>query len=140
MALPSSYTESSLRDYMLFCVSALADTLGLAASDFSEAVNDALVAYGVTDIALATNIAKLRGIAKAEAWRLIVTTTVGEYNFSADGGSYSREQLHKHAVDALARAEADAISRGYMDSGAPMITMGSMKHTDPYLTNETLFA
>ena len=139
MALPSSYTESALRDYMLASVGTVGSMLSLTASSFTEAVNDALVAYGVTDIALATNIAKLRGIAKVEAWRLIVTTTVGEYNFSADGGTYSREQLHKHAVDALARAEADAVSRGYMDSGAPLISVGSMKHTDPYLTDESLF-
>ena len=139
MALPSSYTESALRDYMLASVGTVGSMLSLTASSFTEAVNDALVAYGVTDIALATNIAKLRGIAKVEAWRLIVTTTVGEYNFSADGGTYSREQLHKHAVDALARADADAVSRGYMDSGAPTITVGSMKHTDPYLTDESLY-
>lgn len=139
MALPSSYTESELRDYMLASVSTVGSMLSLTASSFTEAVNDALVAYGVTDIALATNIAKLRSIAKVEACRLIVTTTVGEYNFSADGGSYSREQLHKNAVDALARAEAEAAQRGHIDSGAPTIALGSMKHTDPYLTDESLF-
>lgn len=140
MALPSSYTESDLRDYMLSAVSTVAGMLSMVADDFTEPVNDALVAYGVADIALATDIAKLRSIAKAEAWRLVVDATVGEYNFSADGGSYSREQLHKHAVDALTRAEADAISRGYIDSGAPTITLGAFRHTDPYLTDETLFA
>lgn len=140
MAIPTSYTESELRTYMLGVVSAVANALGWTATDFAEAVNDALSTYGVSDITEATNIAKLRSIAKVEAWRAIAGATVADFQFSADGGSYSRQQMHQQAVAALQRAEAEAVDRGYIDVTAPAITLGAMKHSDPYLTDETFYA
>lgn len=140
MAIPSSYTESSLRDYMLSVTANVAGALGWTAVNFTEAVNDALVAYGVTDSALATDVAKLRCLARAEAWRALVAATAADYNFSADGGSYSRQQLHEHCVAALERAEGEAVARGYMELLSSTIHLGSMKHSDPYLTDETLYS
>lgn len=140
MALPSSYTESTLRDYMLSITANVAGALGWTASSFTEAVNDALVGYGVSDIADATDIAKLRSLAKLEAWRALADATVADYNFSADGGSYSRQQLHQQAVAALQRAEAEAVARGYADAFAPAIALGSLVHSDPYLTDESLYS
>ncbi|MCB0106903.1 MAG: hypothetical protein KDE53_13370 [Caldilineaceae bacterium] len=139
MAIPTSYTESELRTYMLGVVSAVANALGWTATDFAEAVNDALSTYGVSDITEATNIAKLRSIAKVEAWRAIAGATVADFQFSADGGSYSRQQMHQQAVAALQRAEAEAVDRGYIDVTAPAITLGAVQHSDPYLTDESLY-
>ena len=140
MALPTSYTESELRTYMLGVTSAVANAVGWTATNFTEAVNDAMSAYGVTDIALATDIAKLRSIAKVEAWRAVADATVADFQFSADGGSYNRQQIHQQAVAALERAENDAVDKGYIDVTAPAITLGAMKHSDPYLTDETFYA
>lgn len=137
MALPSSYTENTLRDYMLSVTATVAGALGWTAVNFTEAVTDALVGYGVTDIAQATDMAKLRSLAKVEAWRAVADATVADYNFSADGGSYSRQQVHQQAVAALQRAEAEAVARGY--AYAPAIVLGSLQHSDPYLTHENLY-
>lgn len=142
MAIPTSYTESELRDYMLIVTGNVASAIGWTAANFTEAVNDALIAYGVSTIASATDIAKLRGIAKVEAWRSIADATAADYQFSADGGSYNRQQIHDHAVKALERAEADAVDRGYMEINASVLSigLGTIKHSDPYLSDETLYA
>ncbi len=134
MALPSSYIESTLRDYMFAVTGSVASALGWTAVNFTEAVNDVLFAYGVTDIADAADIAKLRALAKVEAWRAVADATVADYQFSADGGSYSRQQMHQQAVAAWQRAEAEAVAHDYVERVAPTIAMGSMKHRDPYLS------
>lgn len=140
MAIPASYTESTLRDYMLSVTANVASALGWTATNFTEAVNDALVAYGVTDIANVTDIAKLRSLAKAEAWRAVVAGTAADIEFTADGASFKRNQMHEQAVAALERAEGEAVDRGYMELFGSTISVGSMIHTDPYLTDESLYS
>lgn len=139
MAIPSSYAESALRDYMLSVTANVAGAVGWTAVSFTEAVNDALVAYGVTDIALAVDIAKLRCLARAEAWRALVAATAADIKFTADGATFERQQLHQQCVAALERAEGDAVQRGYMELFSATISLGSMKHSDPYLTDEILY-
>lgn len=139
MAIPSSYTESALRDYMLSVTANVAGALGWTAVNFTEAVNDALVAYGVTDIALAVDAAKLRCLARAEAWRALVAAAAADIKFTADGATFERQQLHQHCVAALERAEGEAVDRGYMELFTTTIALGSMKHSDPYLTDESLY-
>lgn len=140
MAIPSSYTEFSLAAYMLAVTGNVAAALGWDIENFDEAVNDALVAYGVSSIADATDIAKLRALAKVEAWRTAVNGTAADIEFSADGGTYKRNQMHEQALAALERAEAAAMAAGYADSYAPAISMGSMIHVDPYLSDETIYS
>lgn len=139
MAIPSSYTESALRDYMVTVTANVAGAIGWTATEFTEPVNDVLVAYGVDNITDATDIAKLRSLARVEAWRAVAGATVADYNFSADGGSYSRNQLHEQAVKALERAESEASANGYAATGAMTIDLGGLKYQDPYLTDESLF-
>ena len=139
MALPSSYNEAELRAYMVTVTSNVAAALGWSEANFTEAVNDALVLYGVATIAEATDIPKLRTLAKVEAWRAVADATAADYQFSADGGSYSRQQLHQQAVAALERAEGDAVARGYVDFNTLTIGLGAVKHNDPYLTDESLY-
>jgi hypothetical protein len=139
MAIPSSYTEISLRDYMLSVTANVAGAVGWTAVNFTEAANDALVAYGVTDIALATDIAKLRCLARAEAWRALVAATAADIKFTADGATFERQQFHQQCVAALERAEGEAVDRGYMELFSATISLGSIKHSDPYLTDESLY-
>lgn len=140
MAIPSSYTESALRDYMLSVTANVAGAVGWTAVNFTEAVNDALVAYGVADIALATDIAKLRCLARAEAWRSLVAATAADIKFTADGATFERQQLQEHCVAALERAEGEAVDRGYMELYSSTIALGSLKYSDPYLTDESLYS
>lgn len=127
----TAYTDLTLAEYMQAVTRNVAAALGWSADDFAEAVTDALIAYGVTDLEDATNIPKLRALARVEAWRAVADGTAADYNFSADGGTYSREQLHKHAVEALGRALERAAAYGGTDAGYA-IEMGSMTFTDAY--------
>lgn len=109
MALPSSYTEASLKTYMLTCLGGLGTVLGLTTDSFAEAVNDVLAAYGVADIANATDIPKLRALAKVAAARTAQNTAAGWYDFKADGGDYSRSQVAAQVAKMLVQAEAEAL-------------------------------
>lgn len=128
MAIPTSYSEETLKAFMLAALSGLGTALGLTAASFDEAVNDTLLAYGVSDIAQATDMAKLRGLARVAAWQVAVAAAAGDYDFSADGGNYRRSQLHEQARKGLAAAEADAALYG----GDNQASIGVMAWTDPY--------
>lgn len=110
MAAPATYTEQTLAEYMHSALGAMAGTVGLTVEggSYAEAVNDTLLTYGVSDIGDATDIAKLRLLARLHAWRLVVTYTAANYAFSADGGSYSRDQVHAHAVSMVSALETEA--------------------------------
>jgi hypothetical protein len=101
--IPSNYTEDMLKSYMVGRVKSIADLLGMTIEDFAESVNDVLVAYGVNDISEATDITKLRALAHYQAWVLIAEIATGEYQFSADGGSFNRKQIYDNAVATLER-------------------------------------
>lgn len=142
MAIPSSYTEVELQDYMLEITSAISSVIGLVSSDFTEAVNDTLVNYGVNSIASATNIKKLRLLAKIEAWRTVVNVTVAEYDQSRDSGESQvwdkKNQLHTNAKAQLEAAETQAASLGYVADGATYNTVafGTITYNDPYSITE----
>jgi hypothetical protein len=137
MAIPTSYTEYELSEYMLSVTAAVSASAGLDSMAFDEAVNDVLAAYGEDDIADATNIVKLRVLAKVEAWRTVISYLMTAYDFSADGGSYKRSQMLAGAEKALERAEADASIAGY--GAAYAIQMGTMTRSfDPYMSETML--
>lgn len=134
MAIPTAYTEIGLTAYMRSVTKAVSDTLGLNQGEFQEAVNDVLTVYGVDDIADATDITKLRALAKVAAWRtvndLLITTA---YDFSADGGSYKLSQMKEGAEKALEMAEQAAAEAGYSVGYA--IQMGTLtRPNDPYVS------
>ena len=52
----------------------------------------ALELYGVATEALATDTAKLHALADVAVWRQALADVSLDYNFSADGASYSRSQ------------------------------------------------
>jgi hypothetical protein len=135
MAIPANYTEQELTEYMLSTTSAVAGVVELESYAFSEAVNDVLVTYGVDTIAEAIDIAKLRSLAKVEAWRTVIGYLMIAYDFSADGASYKRSQMLAAAKDALASAQADAEVSGY--SSAYAIQMGTITYSDAYAITDT---
>lgn len=105
MGIPTSYTVEMLRSYMVGRVANIAALLGLTPTHFDEAVNDALLAYGVTDIANVTSISKIRALAHLEAWRVIRDAASGEYQFAVDGGNYNRKQIFDNAQAILEKLE-----------------------------------
>lgn len=140
MALPASYTEESLKAFMLTATERIATVIKFTADKFADAVNETLVAYGTDDIAEATDVKKLRALARVEAWRAMVDATTGEFDYSADSGQtathYKRSQLHDHALKAFARAEAEAVKDGYTDSTA---TGGSASTASTSITLQAVF-
>jgi hypothetical protein len=134
MAAPTSYTETSLKIYMHTALGAVATALGWTVQDgnYDELVNETLLVYGtddVTGISGQDNIRKLRTLARVEAWRAVVRETAGDYDFSADGGSYKRSQIHAQAKMALEAAQDEAAL--YDDSYR--VVIDQVKHVhDPY--------
>lgn len=135
MAIPTSYTEATLKGYMLATLSDLGTVLGLATSNFDEAFNDALLAYGVTDIANATDIPKLRAFAKVEAWKVAVNAASGRIDWSEAGASFKQSQYRTAARDGLALAQSEAAQYGGGMAGYE-VTVGQMVLHDPYAWSE----
>lgn len=110
MALPTAYTEYDLaaffRDEVLKKTATLLDWT--QPDDYQGAVNDTLIAYGVEDIADATNIPRLRAIGRREVWRAVVEDTAGMYGYTVDGETYNRQQINAQARAAFDQAEKDA--------------------------------
>ena len=109
MALPAAYSEQQLGVYMASVLGPTATALVWSVGDndagsFAEAVNDVLLAYGVATIAEATDIGKVRAIARWQAWRWAADALASKFDISTDGQSLSRSQLYQQAV--LARDAA----------------------------------
>lgn len=129
MALPASYTEATLAAYMATELGQLATALGYSGSaGYQEAVNGALALYGVADVAQATDIAKLRALARLEAWKLAASGAA--YDFSADGASFSRSQLMDQINARLRAAELEAASYADLPGYAAAVT--GVTYTEDY--------
>ncbi|HAR45314.1 MAG TPA: hypothetical protein DCS05_03835 [Nitrospiraceae bacterium] len=134
MAAPTSYTEETLATFMHTKLGKIASALGYAAaSSYSEEVSDTLLAYGTDDISTISgpaNIIKLRTLAEMYAWRKAVGDLSTKYKFSADGGTYDRQQMFENAQKALATLEL-TVTITYDTAYAVQTTKGRSKH-DPY--------
>lgn len=121
MPAPINYDESALRSYVLVALGNVGAALGWtnATPQVTEAVYDAIYAYGPTDttvtpptydVALMTDMRKLRAFAKREAWKQAADATAAWYDIGADGQSLKRSQMSVQAERRYnaAYAEADA--------------------------------
>lgn len=140
MPLPTSYTEESLAQFMHTTLGTIATDLELEEpagelGAYAEAVYEALFNYGASDIATITgtyNVRRLRVLAEVEAWRLVVYLTSGDFDFSADGGSYKRSQINAQARESLKMVEAKAVQLGANTDYAVGIDRLDHIH-DPYI-------
>lgn len=113
MAVPDPYTEPALMQFMHAEMGEVAAQLGwtVAASSYQPAVDEALLAYGETDISQitgASNLIKLRALARREAWRLAATSLAGEVDFRLGDLSVQWGPLRQRVADALKAAQAAA--------------------------------
>lgn len=110
MAVPASYTDEELRIFMITVLGRVATVIGWTkdTGQIAEAVNDTLIAYGVDDISEATDVEKLRALARHYAWSAAVDWLSTDFNFSADGGRYDRAQVFEHAQQRLDAAWSEA--------------------------------
>lgn len=116
MPVPTAYTEAGLAAYMHAQLGDVATVLGWSTGagtgNYAEAVDEALIAYGVGDISLATDIGRLRAAARREAWRLALNSLVARTDFTVDGQQFADSQMVAAARSRLAEAESDALARG----------------------------
>ena len=135
MSVPMVYTEASLIAFMTTVLGPTGDALPETIRDavYQEALIETLLSYGVGDIVNATDVQKLRALARVAIWQAVVDATAGRYDISADGQSLSRSQLHQQARQSLRAAKQTAAR--YDDAYA--VVMASARYTsDPYLTIE----
>lgn len=89
--------------------------------DYVDVVDDTLIAYGVSDISEATDIAKLRALARVEVWQAAVAALVPDVDYTDPDGSNSMAQLQNNALVALKQAERRADQMGYRARPAPVL-------------------
>lgn len=127
MPIPTTYSEPELRLFMLESVGSLADVLGLTTDHFDEAINETLLSYDVDDLSDATDIRKLRALARVEAARVAVRRSAGWYNMRSGQDSLERATVHKQAKEALADAIVEA---GPYDVDGYRIRVGGIWYED----------
>lgn len=139
MAAPTSYTEIALATYMHGILGPVAAALSYSApagdpGAYQNAVDEALLDYGADDISTISgreNIRKLRVQARVQVWRQVIAAVTGDFDFSADGGSYDRSQVHEMALKSLAIAEEEAMALGALPGY--VVGIDKVKHIhDPY--------
>lgn len=135
MPLPAAYSESTLATYVHGQVSEMAAVLGwtVAAGSYAEAVNDALLAYGTTDIASITStagLALLRALVIVAALRRIQRAVAADYDLTADNQTFRRSQVAVAVRAALADAERAVLTLAGGPYGLATLTMTDQE--DPY--------
>jgi hypothetical protein len=121
MAAPLSYTEATLWQFMRDEMQDVGRALNWNnQTDYQPAIDETQLQMGVPDIAqvASTQIRLLRAVARVNCWRMAAQATAGDFDFSADGGSYSREQMHTHCLEMWKQAEADLALLGGVDSAS----------------------
>lgn len=110
MPIPSGYSETELKAYMQQALGPVADALewSVVANSYDESVTDTLLAYGVTDIADATDITKLRALALVAVWRSAEQAAAGLIDFSVFQDQYKLGAIQDRIAKSLALAESRA--------------------------------
>ncbi|HXI15486.1 MAG TPA: hypothetical protein VNM48_03870 [Chloroflexota bacterium] len=124
MPLPTSYSDASLAEFMAAVVGSAADPLAwtVASGTYDEPVLDAIILYGggITAVSQATDIPKLRTVARYAVWRAVADATSGLVDIATDQDSFKLSQVSKQATAALDRSTAALEQLGI---GQPAITI-----------------
>lgn len=135
MSVPASYTAEELADYLAAVLGKTATVLGWTSDSYDEAINDALLLYGVDAIGDATNIGKLRACARLALWQAVEADTVGYHDFSEDQQTFRLHQVHQQATAQLKQARKEAARYGI---GGLAMSSVAMTRTSPFdVTSDT---
>lgn len=135
MPVPTSYTEETFGQYLEKVLGHTATMLGWsqAGGSFDEILNETLLTMGETDVANVTDIRQIRAIGRLQAWTAAAQALAGEYDFSADGASYSRSQAFEHAKAMVSQAQLEAAEYDPQFSAV----LDSVTYTeDPYANHD----
>lgn len=135
MAVPAAYNDNELMAFMRSTLGATATVLGWTdLAPYQEPLNDTLIAYGVDDIADATDVQKLRALARVAVWQSVVDVTAGMSDFRMGDQSVTSSQVHMQAQQRLRHATLQALPY----TSAYAVTRTAVTHAnDPYRTIAT---
>src|SRR4051812_31054161 len=136
MAVPTVYTTTSLAVYLKYVPGDLLDVLGwdTDSPQVQEAVNDALLEYGETDVASISGtdaVRRLRALARRAIWRAIVQATANWYSITDNGQKLERQQVNDQALKALEQADIDCRAAG-ADPALSVNVLHVQRVRDPY--------
>jgi hypothetical protein len=99
MALPAAYDETTLSELIIVWLGPTATALEweTGSDTLSEVVNETLLAYGVATMAESTDIAKVRAIARWQAWRAAADALASQFNQTIGDQSLQLKALFDHA-------------------------------------------
>lgn len=136
MTVPSSYSASELADYMHGELGRVAEACAFTSPDsYTQATVRTLIAYGVQDIASATNVPRLLALSSVEAWRLAVGQLTPQFSVNTDGRGQDRSDFFEHALKMLADAQTNALLYPDDGSGVDLASAGRVVvryRCDPY--------
>jgi hypothetical protein len=106
---PSSYTDTTLKNFMHTTVAGVAAVLewSVAGGDYDEPLNDVLLGLGLDDASGATNVRLLRAAAKVAVWRAALGALASHVDETTDEDSFKSSQMHDMARRNLALAEQE---------------------------------
>jgi hypothetical protein len=106
---PSSYTDTTLKEYMHTTVAGVAAVLEwtVAGGSYDEPLNDVLLGLGLDDASGATDVRLLRAAAKVAVWRAALGALAAHVDETTDEDSFRSSQMHEMARRNLAQAEQE---------------------------------
>ena len=136
MPLPTAYSETLFADYLVSQIDQVAAVLDWDAGSVAvlEAVNDALLDLGETDIAAVSDLRGLRAVGRRAIWRAVAQATAGDYSITDNGQRLERQQAHAQALAMLKVAEADCqmLGIGADETAFAVQIMRAVRPADPY--------
>ncbi len=110
MALPTTYTESSLIGFMETELGPVADSLGLLETDaLLEASNEVVGLLGHA-LSEEVDVVKVRALARWQCWLAAEAAAVEAVDLKAGSAGLTRSQLFDHITRRLARAELSVLA------------------------------
>jgi hypothetical protein len=114
----------TLAQYLIAFLGDLNSMLNYTEADLAIVIEDSLNDYGVSSESEVTDIRVLRKLGKVHLWTKILTDASKDFNFSADGASYSSSQFYDMALKnyQIALSDAYAYLPGYEITTGEMVS------------------
>jgi hypothetical protein len=136
MAAPTSYSETSFKQYLLYAIGAVATSLGwtVSTNQVAEALNETLLCYGEDNCghywssqpAQATHIGTPRDLAA------VCAEVSGDYNIENEAARW----IVRNSYSMAQRMLTQAISEALIYDAAYNVERETVTYNDPYLPAE----
>lgn len=109
MPAPTEYAEEELAVFILRTARGVAPALNwVTQADVQEVIDETLLSYDVSDITAATDIRKLRILARYHTWKAAVEQLAGKMSTTVAGVTWNRDRLQAQAKEAFQLAKDEA--------------------------------